>query len=161
MVDQFFLWLQHNSLIVALNSSVLSASILEVIHYFSIFVVVGAAIVLDLRLLGLSARSQRTAQLSAQLFPWVWTGLSLTVISGFIMFAGDASEYIHNSLFHRKLEVILLAAMLSLIVQFQVPRWNALPAFPVVAKIVAAVSLVSWVWAILMGVNVPALTGVG
>jgi hypothetical protein len=32
---------------------------------------------------------------------------------------------------------------------------------PITAKFWAIVSLLSWIWAILMGVNVPALTGVG
>jgi len=51
MIERLFVWLQHNWLIVALNSSVVSASILEVVHYFSIFMAVGATVFVNLRLL--------------------------------------------------------------------------------------------------------------
>lgn len=161
MMERIFLWLQHNWLIVALNSSVLTASILEVVHYFSIFMAVGAVAIVDLRLLGLAARRQPAAQLNEQLFPWVWTGFSLAVLSGFLMFGADATEYLHNSVFHRKIEVVLLAAVLAAVVQFNVPKWDRAAALPFSAKFWAIVSLLSWIWAILMGVNVPALTGVG
>lgn len=161
MMERIFLWLQHNWLIVALNSSVLTASILEVVHYFSIFMAVGAVAIVDLRLLGLAGRRQPAAQLNAQLLPWVWTGFSLAVLSGFLMFGADATEYLHNSVFHRKIEVVLLAAVLAAVVQFNVPKWDRAAALPFSAKFWAIVSLLSWIWAILMGVNVPALTGVG
>jgi hypothetical protein len=42
-----------------------------------------------------------------------------------------------------------------------VPKWDQLPAIPAWAKIVAAISLLLWVGAILAGVEVPALSGMG
>jgi uncharacterized membrane protein len=161
MLERLFLWLEHNWLIVALNSSVVTASILEVVHYFSIFVLVGATAIVDLRLLGLAGRRQPAAPLNEQLFLWVWVGFGFAVLSGFFMFAADAPEYLHNSIFHRKVEVVLLAAVLGAIVQRKVPKWDRSPSIPLGAKLWAIVSLLSWIWAILMGVNVPALTGVG
>jgi len=161
MIERLFVWLQHNWLIVALNSSVVSASILEVVHYFSIFMAVGATVFVDLRLLGLAARRQPATQVNAQLFPWVWIGFSLAVLSGFLMFAADATEYLHNSVFHRKVEVVFLAAVLAAVVQVNVAKWDRPPAIAGRAKFWAVVSLLVWLWAILMGVNVPALTGVG
>ncbi len=161
MLEHLFVRLEHNWLIVFLNGSVLTSSILEVTHYFSIFMAVGATVIVDLRLLGLAAQRQPATQIKEQLFPWVWTGFFLALISGFLMFAADAPEYLHNSVFHHKVEVVLLAALLAAIIQRNVPRWDHGPSLPPAAKIWAAVSLVVWVWTILLGVNVPALTGVG
>jgi uncharacterized membrane protein YbaN (DUF454 family) len=57
--------------------------------------------------------------------------------------------------------ITLLAIIANIIVQQKVRSWNQLPAIPAFAKLIAVVSIVLWVGAILAGVEVPALTGVG
>jgi uncharacterized membrane protein len=161
MLLHLFEWLQHNSWIVTINSSAWISAALELTHYFSFFLLVGSIAIVDLRIMGVAGRRQSATQLSEQVFPWIWTGLGLTVLSGFLMFAGDATEYLHNSVFHEKLYIILLAAVFGVMVQRNVPKWDKLPAMPMWGKFVAFVSLALWVGAILMGVNVPAITGVG
>lgn len=144
-----------------MNTSAWVAAALEVIHYFSFFVVVGATAIVDLRIMGVAGRRQSAAQLAEQAFPWIWTALVFAVLSGFVMFAGQATDYLHNSIFHRKLLVILLAAMLGAWIQRSVSKWDQSPSMPAWTKLVALVSLALWVGAILMGVDVPAITGVG
>ncbi len=161
MLQSLFYSLQHNSWVVAVNSSGWMSAILEVTHYFSFFLLVGSIAIVDLRIIGVAGRRQSARQLAEQGFPWIWTGLGLAVLSGFIMFAGDATEYLHNSVFHKKLFVILLAGVFGVVVQRNVPKWDRLPAIPAWAKFVAIVSLALWVEAILMGVDVPEITGVG
>ena len=161
MLRHFFESLQHNSWIVGMNTSPWIAAALEVIHYFSFFVVVGAMAIVDLRIMGLAGRKQSATELAEQAFPWIWTALGFAVLSGFVMFAGQATDYFHNSIFHGKLLVILLASVFGAWVQHGVPNWDRSPAAPAWAKIVALISLALWVGAILMGVDVPAITGVG
>ena len=144
-----------------MNTSAWMSAVLEVIHYFSFFVVVGAIAIVDLRIMGVAARKQSATRLAEQAFPWIWTGLAFAVLSGFVMFAGQATDYLHNSIFHRKLLVILLAVILGAWVQRNVSKWEQSPSVPAWAKVVALVSLALWVGAILMGVDVPAITGVG
>jgi uncharacterized membrane protein len=144
-----------------MNTSPWMSAVLEVTHYFSFFVVVGAIAIVDLRIMGVAARKQSATRLAEQAFPWIWTGLGFAVLSGFVMFAGQATDYLHNSIFHRKLLVILLAAICGAWIQRRVSTWDHSPSMPAWAKVVALVSLVLWVSAILMGVDVPAITGVG
>jgi uncharacterized membrane protein len=160
-MQHLFESLQHNSWIVGMNTSAWMAAALEVIHYFSFFVVVGATAIVDLRVMGVAGRKQSAAQLAEQAFPWIWTGLGFAALSGFIMFAGQATNYLHNSIFHRKLLVILLAALFGAWIQRGVPKWDQSTSVPAWAKLVALASLALWVGAILMGVDVPAITGVG
>jgi len=95
MLQSLFYSLQHNSWVVAVNSSGWMSAILEVTHYFSFFLLVGSIAIVDLRIIGVAGRRQSARQLAEQVFPWIWTGLGLAVLSGFIMFAGDATEYLH------------------------------------------------------------------
>ena len=153
--------LQSNSLIVGLNSTGWIAAALEVVHYFSMFVLVGSIAIVDLRILGLAGRQQSATKLAGRLFPWMWAALALNFLSGFLMFAGVATSYIPDPTFHLKMWVVLAAVIFGIIVQWRVAAWDELPATPLVAKLIALISLLLWVGAILAGNEVPALSGIG
>jgi uncharacterized membrane protein len=154
-------WLQNNSFIIAINGTPVTAAALEIIHYFSMFVVVGLAVVVDLRVLGVAGRNQAATQLAERFFPWVWGALALNILSGFLMFAGNAQAYIPESTFHVKMAVVLLAVIFTVFVQWNTAKWDRLPGMPIGAKAVALVSLILWIGAILAGVEIPALSGIG
>ena len=154
-------WLQNNSFIAVINGTSWTAALLEIVHYFSMFILVGSMVIVDLRVLGLVARRQDAAQFAHRLFPWMWISLAFNFLSGFLMFAGSATAYYHNDIFYDKTIVILLAIVASIIVQQKVRQWNQLPAIPAWAKLVALLSIGLWIGAIIAGVEVPALTGIG
>ena len=154
-------WLQHNPVIFWMATSVVIATAVELLHYFSMFLLVGPIVVVDLRLLGVAARRTPPAQLAGQLFPLMWTGLALNFLTGFLMFAFDATDFYDNWAFHIKLGVILAAVIFGIIVQWNVRGWGERPAAPAWGKIAAFVSLALWIGSILAAVEVPNLTGVG
>jgi uncharacterized membrane protein len=154
-------WLQGNSFIALINGTAWTAAGLEIVHYFSMFILVGAMVIVDLRVLGLVGRRQDAMQLAGLLFPWIWISLALNFVSGFLMFAGSAMSYYRNDVFNDKIAVILLAIVANLIVHQKVRKWGQLPAMPASAKLAAFISIGLWIGAIIAGVEVPALTGVG
>ncbi len=154
-------WLEKNPWIVAIDSSILISLILEILHYSGFFLLVGSTAIVDLRVMGVAARRRTPAEVGNQLFPWMWTGLAMAVFSGFFMFAGDAADFYQAITFRVKILVVLVALAFGLIVRRQVPRWSELPSIPVGAKLVAFLSLVLWIGAILISVEVPAISGVG
>jgi uncharacterized membrane protein len=154
-------WLQDNSFIALINGTAWTAAALEIIHYFSMFILVGSMVMVDLRVLGLVGRQQDATQLADRLFPWIWTAVALNFLSGFFMFAGSAIAYYRNDIFYDKVGVVLLAIVANIIVQQKVRKWDQLPAMPASAKLIAVVSIGLWIGAIIAGVEVPALTGVG
>jgi hypothetical protein len=133
----------------------------SVVHYFSIFVFIGTIVILDLRLLGLTARRQTPTQLADQLSPWTWTFLTLALVSGFLEFATSAGDYVQTWPFRIKMLVILAAIVFTVIVRWNISKWDRLPALPTIAKVLAAVSLVLWIGSILAGTEIAALTGLG
>src|SRR5229473_6724320 len=120
--------LQDNSFIALINGTAWTAAALEIVHYFSMFILVGSMVIVDLRVLGLVGRRQDATQLADRLFPWIWVSLALNFLSGFLMFAGSAIAYYQNDIFYDKVIVILLAIVASIIVQRKVRKWNQLPA---------------------------------
>lgn len=137
------------------------ASALEVLHFSGFFLAVGSMTVINLRVLGMAGRGHSVTKVAEQLFPWMWTGLSLAVVSGFLTFAGDSMEYVHNSVFYDKLYGILAAVLCAVALQWAIPQWDRPTGTPFAAKLMALACLFLWFGTILLGVNVPALTGVG
>ena len=129
--------LQQNSWIIALNSSVIITAIFELCHYAGFFLLVGSIALVDLRVLGVAGRSQTATAMAEQLFPWMWTGLAFACVSGFLMFAGDATDFYDASLFRVKMLVLLAALAVGIFVQWQVPRWDRRPAMSLVAMVVS------------------------
>jgi hypothetical protein len=154
-------WLEKNPWIVWIDSSIVISLVLEILHYSGFFLLVGSTAIVDLRVMGLAARRRTPAEVANQLFPWMWTGLSMVVFSGFLMFAGDAADFYGAITFRIKILVVLVALALGLLVRHYLPRWGQLPSIPAGAKIVAFLSLVLWIGAILISVEVPAISGVG
>ena len=148
-------------MIAVLNGTSWTAAVLEIIHYFSMFILVGSMIIVDLRVLGLVGRRQDATLLADRLFPWMWISLLFNFLSGFIMFAGSATAYYHNDVFYDKVIVVLFAIAASITVQQKVRKWNQSPAMPAWAKLIAVLSIGLWIGAIIAGVEVPALTGIG
>jgi hypothetical protein len=160
-MHNFFEALEHNPWITRIDSNIVLSLVLEIMHYSGFFLLVGSTVVVDLRVMGLAGRRESVSQLASQLFPWMWTGLAMAVFSGFFMFAGDAGDFAQASVFRLKIVWTIVAVIVGAIVQSKVPKWSELPKIPIGAKAVAFLSLVLWIGAILVSVEVPAISGVG
>ena len=153
--------LQDNSIIIALTSTGWTAALIAILHYYSMFVLVGSMAIVDLSVLGLIGYDKTAASMAKRIFPWAWASLAVNVVSGFIMFAGDATAYVPTISFNVKILIVLTAIALTIGVRFKLPTSDETAAMPSAARLLALISLIFWVGAILMGVEVPALSGVG
>jgi hypothetical protein len=153
--------LQHNSVIVTLTSTGWTAALIAILHYYTMFVLVGSMAIVDLGVLGFLGSVENSADIARRAFPWVWISLPVNLLSGFIMFAADANDYLPTWSFRSKLLVVLLAIVFSIAVHSKIPTSDQPSRMPASAKILAVLSILFWVGAILMGVEVPAIAHVG
>jgi len=133
----------------------------SVVHYLTMFWFIGSMAVVDLRVMGVAARKRNLGELSAQLFPWAWTGLVVALISGFLMFTADAGDWAPDPVFHVKLVMIILSIVFAVLVQRGIPKWTALSEIPTSAKVIAAIALLLWILTILSASEIPAMEGLG
>ena len=152
----FSRWIQHVPWVVEITGNAVQISIVWLFHFLGYFLVVGTTALVDLRILGLAGQRQSATKLAKLVFPWMWLGLLFVTVSGFIMFAGYASQFYPAGVFWIKISVFLLAIVFGIIVQNNVPKWDQLPSMPAGAKVVALLSLLLWVGTILASVEVPA-----
>jgi hypothetical protein len=160
-MENFCEWMEQTKLVTTIAGTGWLYVIFSVTHYFSLFVLVGTIVLIDLRILGVAARSQSVENLARQLFPWTWTALGLALFSGFVMFATAAGDFYPDKVFRIKIGVIALALIFSVIVRRKVPEWDRSPSVSMGGKLVAFISLLLWLGAILAGVEVAAISGLG
>jgi uncharacterized membrane protein len=153
--------LEHASWVTKLSGTGWMYQAVEITHYFSLFVLIGTTLIVDLRVLGVTARRQSVSQLAQQFFPWVWTALILALLSGFLMFTTGAGDYYADTVFRVKMSVILLAILFTIIVQRNAAEWDRPAANHALFKLAAFASLVLWIGAILAGVEIAAISGLG
>ena len=154
-------WLEHNSWIIALDSNVPLSLFFEIMHYSGFFLLVGSTVIVDLRVMGLAGRREQASGLADQLHPWMWTGFCMALFSGFFMFASDAADFYLAAWFRYKVIVVLLALIFGVLIFRKVRGSGEAQSFSAAAKLAAFVSLVCWIGAILVSVEVPAISGVG
>jgi hypothetical protein len=153
--------LQHAGWVTTVATTRWLYGLVLVVHYFALFVCIGTIVLLDLRILGNADRHQALSPFAGQLRPWTWIGFASAVVSGFLLFATEAGDFAAATPFRVKMLGIVLAVISALAIEWSVPKWDRASVMPVTAKLLALISIVLWLGAILMSVEVPALTGLG
>jgi hypothetical protein len=136
--------------------------ILLTLHSLGLAMLVGVLIIIDLRILGL-ARSIPLLPIK-RLMSIVWLAFAVNAVSGTMLFAADAVKFAHSPTFQLKLTSIVIGVVLAALMSKSVLDPNAAfeqaeaagPAAitwksPVVAKALAALSIVIWIAAIGLG----------
>lgn len=123
-------------------------------HLAGVAVLVGTALVMDLRVLGLG-RSISVSALSRLLMPWSWGSLVLIVPSGLLLFLANSAELLTSQAFQVKMAILLAAALNAigfLTGPYQsVKGWDVDASSPLAARAACAASLALWPAAIACG----------
>lgn len=128
---------------------------LESLHVLGVGLVVGSILMVDLRLLGLTALTYPVSRMTKELIPWTWGAFILTVITGFGLFMTRAATYIENPAFQIKLIGLVAAGVNMALFQFktfrQVPNWDADAVIPTAGRRAGLASLALWIIVIFAG----------
>lgn len=147
-------WLEATWLADVLRREPLLYPLLEVVHILGFVVLVGAAVMFDLRLLGLSRRLPVT-ELAWHLLPWARRGLAVAVPSGALLFITQATQLGRSPVFGLKLTLLVLAglnaAWFHRSVFHSARTWNTEVATPPAARVAAVLSLLLWTGVITCG----------
>jgi hypothetical protein len=152
--------LEHAGWVSTLATSRWIYGLVSVIHHSAVLFSVGTIMLLDLRVLG-GNQNPAVSALAEQLRPWAWIGFGSAVISGFLLFASQAAAYVAATPFRVKMLIIVLAVIAALAVEWSVPKWDRARVMPVTAKLLALISIVLWLAALLAAVEISELTGLG
>jgi hypothetical protein len=147
-------WLAGTPLAEAMRGSVWMYPIVEIFHIFGFVVLVGAVVMFDLRVLGLSSMIPVQA-LGRHLLRWSAGGLLLVVPAGLMMFSAHPGDFASNAVFLLKLGLIatagINAALFHVGVYRSVAQWDKGVPAPGLAKVQALLSIGIWIAVISCG----------
>ena len=143
----WLVWVEGTAAATAMRQWLWLYPIVEIVHILGFVVLVGAAALFDLRLLGL-ARHLPVTGLARYHLRWARFALVLIAPSGLLMFAAHATEMAVNPAFQAKLALIALAGVNAAVFHRSVFRsvasWDRDVLAPGRARLAAVLSLLLW-----------------
>jgi hypothetical protein len=152
---RFFEWLQATPWSEQLLGSAWVWPLLESTHVLSIGLFVGTAMMMDLRLMGVTFGGIRASDFTSRLLPWTRWGFAVTVVTGLLVFYSNPVRYYHNMFFRFKVLLLVVAGLNIWLfhsrIHKKVTEWDLLPSPPGAAKLAGAVSFASWTLIVIFG----------
>lgn len=125
----------------------------ESIHVLTSTFLVGSILMVDLRLLGLAARSHPVSRIIREIVPWTWGAFAFSTLAGLGMFITQANRYVDNRAFQVKAVLLLLVginmAVFHLRTVRSITRWDTAATTSTAARFAGLSSLLLWVGIIL------------
>jgi hypothetical protein len=131
----------------------------ESLHFLGLILLIGAAGFFDLRLMGfMKGVSLRSAK---KFVPWAMMGFAVNLLTGLIFFISQPQQYATNLAMWLKVVFLLVAGINAMLFETSFSdRLMALDAgadTPMSAKVIGAVSLMSWFAVLYFGRMLPYL----
>jgi hypothetical protein len=131
----------------------------ESLHFLGLILLIGAAGFFDLRLMGfMKGVSLRSAK---KFVPWAMMGFAVNLLTGLIFFISQPQQYATNFAMWLKVVFLLVAGINAMLFETSFSdRLMALDAgadTPMSAKVIGAVSLMSWFAVLYFGRMLPYL----
>lgn len=130
---------------------------LEILHFIGLSLLLGSIGVVDLRMAGsLKALSPLAAM---RLLPLAAIGFVINLTTGTLFFFGDPARYAINIGFQSKMILVIIAGLNALWffvkIEPQIHSWDPHGSPPMSARVVAILSLVTWLGVLLLGRLIP------
>ena len=132
-----------------MRSSLKAMPFVEAAHVLTAAMVFGTILIVDLRLLGFPSTRRSFKLIEGELLKYTWAAFIVSVVTGVLMFAANASTYYGNTAFRLKMLALLAAgvnmAVFELITARSVASWDKDTRPPGAARFAGAASIVIWV----------------
>jgi hypothetical protein len=152
---ELFEWLGNTPWSIALHESRYAFLVVLTIHVLTLSVFVGTALMIDLRLLGVTMMRVPASQVIERLVPWSAAGLILMMTSGALLFYAAPLARYENVFFRMKMATLVLALLNAWLFHRTVYRriadWDRDAVPPRAARLAGGLSLALWVVIIAAG----------
>jgi hypothetical protein len=148
-------WLAASSLSMSLQGISWMVPTVQTLHILAIAAVLSSASMINLRLVGLGARSQSMADVSTRFVPWVWYAIGVLALSGAVLILIEPARPLLNPVFFVKLVLIVGVGALMLAIWLPLRRdrlyWERSAQRRWIGWSVAALSWLLWIGIICAG----------
>ena len=106
-------WISSTALSEAIRDATWCVPAVQAVHIGAIAVVVGSALVSELRLAGLIATDEAPAAVLKRYLPWMWGALVVLLLSGLILIWGEPERTLFSQVFWLKMSLVFTGFVLS------------------------------------------------
>lgn len=145
----FLAWIEASSLAEWVRSSQSGYPSMIALHALGMAIMVGLSLLVDMRVLGWFSGIPLAAL--QRFFGLAWVGFGINFLSGSALFSAQATSYIVDWVFMTKMGLVVLGAITAGILQPAVAKAGSATNVSGGMKAVAAIAIVFWLTAIVMG----------
>ena len=148
-------WIRVASIAGFINTTNWAWPTLETLHFIGLSMILGVALVVNLRMLGVAKNISFSAL--HRLLPWGILGFGLNVSTGLLFFVTIPEQYTQNLALHIKMILMMIAGVNILYFTIFEEPWKLGPGddASVRAKVVTTVTVVLWIGVIYFGRMMP------
>ena len=159
MLLDFCEWLAATPASIALHTSRYVFLGVLTVHVMTLCVFVGTAVIIDLRLLGLTMLRVPASELLSRLLPWTLGGFIVMIVSGSLLFYAAPLDRYDNVFFRIKLILLAVAGanvwLFHKTAYARISQWDLDPVPPLGARAAGGVALALWAAIIVAGRMIP------
>ena len=161
MIESLLEWVDGTAWSIALRESYYVWPLVESTHVLTIALFVGTAMMMDLRLMGVTFGSVSASDFTGRMLNWTRGGFAVLVMTGLLIFYSQPIRYYHNIFFRLKVILLIVAGVNIFLFHTRIHRkvaeWDLDTVPPRAARISGAVSIGVWlaivVWGRLIAYN--------
>jgi hypothetical protein len=154
-VLRFCQWLESTTGSIALHESIWGYPVVESVHVLTLCLFLGLAVMVDLRLLGVTMVRTPASEVLRRLLPWEIAGFTVMVLSGSLLFYAIPVKTYLNIFFRLKLIFLVLAGINVMVfhrtADRTIAKWEHDPVPPFRARLAGGVSLALWAGIVVAG----------
>lgn len=152
---EFADWLASTSLSETVVSNLWMIPAIQSVHIIAIGFLVGALLMLDMRILGVLAKDQTITQVNNRYAPWIWGAIVVLAFSGCLLIVGEPRRELLSFSFWAKMTLLVIGIAIVIAFQFHLKaneaKWNDTLAAAPLTKFFAILSICIWVAIIFLG----------
>jgi len=139
-----FRWCENSSLGATIRVSGWMFPFVEAGHLLALTVFGAAVLIVDLRLWDLGLRQRSVADVAKNVQPLLVGSLVVMLITGYMLFAAEASRYYYNAAFWFKMIALFFALIFTFTVRRRVIMADEARVGPFWGRLVALMSIALW-----------------
>jgi len=151
MLQNFCNWLSNTPVSLKIQTVLWIIPAVQTIHILCISIVISTMAMLDLRLLGLTGRTQPISRAVGRWVPWVFWTLPIMLLTGIVLIIGEPTRELMNPYFRAKMVMVLVVFLITLLVYMRNKDAAYWDKRAIAAKFAGLVSLLLWVGIITAG----------
>jgi hypothetical protein len=143
-------WLYGTAASSAIRDTSWIVPTVQAVHICAITVVVGSALVTELRIAGVIAPEESLNVVAQRYLPWMWCAVGVLLATGLVMVVGEPERVLANPVFWLKMVLVVAGVLLSVYLRRPLLR-SAGEVYGQPTKALAWVLLMLWVAVIFSG----------